>query len=71
MYEHLGKSVRTGKFLQRMSFSAIRDHCRDKDHFFSDRDFEILARFNNIFEALTGEKLLIKKIQPQLNIQNN
>ena len=71
VFEHLGKSYRSGKFLHRMAFSAIRNHSHEKDHFFTEKDFEIVARFRSHREALLGEKLLIKKENPELNLANN
>ena len=66
--EHLGKSYRTGLYLGRMPFSAIRNHSLDEDHPFSEMDFTILARFSNSEDALLGEKILISKQNPELNI---
>ena len=71
VFEHLGKSYRSGKFLQKMAFSAIRDHSHERDHPFSESDFEIVARFSNQREALLGEKLLIKKDNPDINVANS
>lgn len=71
IYEHLGKSHRTGKFLNTMSFSAIRNHSRSQDHQFSPDNFKIIAKFNSQYEALLGEKLIIKERNPELNISNN
>ena len=71
MFEHMGKSFRSGQFLQKTSFSAVRNHSRDKDHPFSMDDFEIIARFRSHYDALIGERLLINKLNPELNISNN
>ena len=71
MFEHMGKSFRSGNFLQKMPFSAIRDHSHKEDHPFSDRNFEIIARFRSNCDALVGEKLLIKDQSPEINQMNN
>ena len=71
IFEHMGKSHRTGNFLQKMSFSTIRNHSHEQDHPFTERDFEIVARFRGPGEALLGEKLLIKRDNPELNLANN
>ena len=67
IFEHIGKSFRTGMYLSRMSFSAVREHSLEADHVFSDRDFKIIARFQNDEETFIGEKLLIQKLRPELN----
>ena len=41
-------------------FSAVRNHSRD-----------IVARFRNSREALIGEKLLIDKLELEINVANN
>ena len=70
IHEHLGKSHRTGLYLNQMKFSAIRDHSLETDHPFSEKDFTIVARFNNSEDAILGEKILIGKQNPELNIVN-
>ena len=67
MFEHIGKSFRTGHPLNTMPFSAIREHSHENDHLFSENDFKILERLGNTEETLIGEKLLIDKYKPQLN----
>lgn len=71
VFEHLGKSYRTEKFLQIMAFSAIRNHSHTEDHLFTDKDFQIMARFRSPKDALVGEKLLIQKHNPEINLANN
>lgn len=71
MFEHMGKSYRSGRFLNTMPFSAIRDHSRKEDHLFSPIDFEIIAKCRSNKEALISEKLLINKYKPVLNLTNN
>ena len=70
MFEHIGKSYRFGRFLQRCAFSAIRNHSHEADHPFTEKDFEIIARFNSQTDALIGEKLLIKHHNPEINPAN-
>lgn len=71
VFEHIGKSYRSGKFLHKMSFSAVRDHSLNNDHPFTQNDFQIIGRFGTHGDALLGEKLLIKKLDPELNLVNN
>ena len=71
IFEHMGKSYRSGRFLQTMSFSAIRNHSRELDHPFDFGDFKIISKFRCHSDALYGEKLLIQKIKPELNTSNN
>ena len=54
-----------------MAFSAIRNHSHEKDHMFTDKDFTILAKFRSAQDALLGEKLLIKKHNPEINVACN
>ena len=65
--EHIGKSFRTGNFLNRMPFSSIRNHSHEEDHPFSENDFKIIQYCNSHQEALIGEKILIEKMSPELN----
>ena len=69
--EHIGRSYRTGQYLNRMPFSSVRNHSQESDHPFSDKNFRILARFSSNQEALMGEKILISKEKPALNININ
>ena len=68
--EHIGRSFRTGQYLNKMPFSSIRDHSLEMDHPFSETDFKIIARFSSQQETLIGEKILINKIKPELNTIN-
>ena len=65
--EHIGKSFRTGEFLNRMPFSSIRNHSHENDHPFNESNFKILHKFGDYQEALIGEKILIEKMDPELN----
>ena len=71
IFEHMGKSYRTGKFLDKMPFSAVRNHARSNDHRFDVKDFKIMARFRNQSDAFIGEKLLINRHNPEINTANN
>ena len=71
VFEHIGKSYRSEKFLQKMSFSAIRNHSREMDHAFTDNDFQIIAKFRSQTDAFIGEKLLIQKLKPEINLSNS
>ncbi len=70
IFEHIGKSVRTGRYLNRMQFSTIRNHSIEEDHSFNVEDFKILASFGNRTDTFIGEKYFIKKIKPELNLYN-
>ena len=67
-FEHIGKSFRTGQYLGRMPFSAIRDHSMEHDHGFSEKDFEIIVRFQSDEDTLIGERILIDKLKPEINL---
>ena len=66
-FEHIGKSFRTGMFLSKMPFSAVREHSFEHDHAFSVKDFKIIARFQNAEDTFIAEKILIQKLGPELN----
>ena len=53
-------------YLNKMPFSAVREHSLEKDHAFSDKDFKIIARFQNDEDTFISEKLLIQKLGPEL-----
>ena len=65
--EHQGKSVRTGSYLTKPSFSAIREHSHEYDHPFSSSDFQVLATCHSRSDLITTESLFINKLQPTLN----
>ena len=70
VFEHMGKSFRTGQWLNKMPFSAIRSHSHAQDHPFSEKDFTILGKFRSEGDAFISEKLLISKMNPELNCQS-
>jgi len=67
IYEHKGKSFRTGLPLSKPSFSAIREHSLEHSHPFSNKDFNILSSHSSRQDLITSESLLIKKMKPELN----
>ena len=69
VYDHLGKSFRTGQSLQSPTFSAIREHSHTNDHTFSPSDFKIIAQLQHESEVFIAEQLLIDKYKPELNRQ--
>lgn len=67
MLEHKGFSFRTGQPLNKPMFFAIRKHSEDKDHTFTNLDFEILTYASNKLDLVISESLLIRKMKPQIN----
>ena len=65
--EHIGKSYRTERYLNKMPFSSIRNHSHDEDHPFNESNFKIIQYCRNHQEALIGEKILIERLKPELN----
>ena len=67
VFEYMGKSYRTRNYLNKLSFSAVRDHSHENDHPYSENDFEIVGRFGSEQDAFIGEKIIIQQINPELN----
>ena len=65
--EHIGKSYRTERYLNKMPFSSIRNHSHEEDHPFNENNFKIIQRYSSHQEALIGEKILIERLNPELN----
>jgi len=65
-FEHLGKSSRTGQFLQTPSYSAIREHRETKNHPLSIDDFSILATCQTAGELEALESMYTHKLKPSL-----
>lgn len=65
-FEHLGKSYRTGNYLSRPSYSAIREHSEETGHPLHIDDFSVLttAQFATDLDIL--EVLYTIKIKPSL-----
>ena len=67
IFEHQGKSVRTGRHLSHPSFSAIRDHSHHHDHQYTTEDFTVLHSLQNRFDLNITESITIRTIRPELN----
>ena len=65
--QHLGKSVRTGKFLANPDPSPIREHSFSCDTPVSSDDFSILCRATRQLDLHTLESLYIFRQRPVLN----
>ena len=67
-FEHLGRSIRTNRPLNKLAFSAIRDHSHQQDHPLSLESFSILASSRTSdMELLTLESLFTIKEKPSIN----
>ena len=64
--EHLGRSPRTGNYLAKPLYSAIREHCETSNHRISKENFSILASSNSHLDLNIMEALYQKKIKPSL-----
>ena len=64
--EHLGRSPRTGNYLVKPSFSAIREHCESSDHLIRKENFSVLASSSDSTELVIMEALYQTKIKPTL-----
>ena len=69
-YEHLGKSIATGKPLRYSDkdATAIRKHCHSPDHLASIDNFSMLGNAMNNYHLSLKESLLILKLKPSLNV---
>ena len=65
--QHLGKSVRTGKFLTTPDPSPIRDHSLSCGTFVTEDTFEILAKTSAALDLRILESLYISQEKPSLN----
>ena len=65
--QHLGKSVRTGRFLSKPDPSPIRDHSHACDTLVTSDNFSILGRSNAGLDLRILESLYIFKNKPSLN----
>ena len=65
-YEHEGRSVRTGALLAKPSHSAIRDHCQEKSHPMTKRNFSILGSTPDKLELIIMEALFQSRYKPNL-----
>ena len=73
MCEHLGVSSKTGKKLKYNDSQAseVRKHLEAFKHEGDFDDFKILGFAKNDFELLIKETLVISKLRPTLNKQND
>ena len=69
-YEHLGKSIPTGKPLRYSDkdATAISKHCRNLDHLASIDNFSILGNAMNNYYLSLKESPLVSKLKPSLNV---
>ena len=65
--QHLGKSVRTGKFLTNPDPSPIRDHSLACDHLVFPENFTVLAKAHSALDLRILESLHILQQKPSLN----
>ena len=67
-FEHLGRSIRTNRVLEKPAFSAIRDHSHQQDHPLSLDSFSILASSRSSdMELLILESLFSIREKPNMN----
>ena len=64
--EHLGRSARTGNYLAKPLYSAIREHCESSDHRISKDNFSVLASTSSDLDLSIMEALYQKQIKPSL-----
>lgn len=67
IFEHKGRSFRTGNVISRPSASSIRDHCLSQDHPLTNKDFSILASTPDRLDLIILESLHIANMKPELN----
>ena len=67
IYEHMGRSFRTGEFLSRPSHSSIRAHCESTGELVHKENFHILGQAENFSDLRILESILIKTVKPNLN----
>ena len=67
--EHKGVSSRTGQLTLTQTFSAIREHCLEKDHVLKTENFSIIDRAYSHHDLLIKESLHINAEKPNLNNQ--
>ena len=66
VFEHIGKSYHTGKFLGCPVHSEIRDHCHDKDHAMVPSNFVIIDKWRYKYDLLLLESLHQKIKKPSI-----
>ena len=65
--QHQGVSFRTGRPLNSMSHSSIRDHCNSLDHRFKIDNFKIIDTHSNPYDLRTLEAIHIGNSHPSIN----
>ena len=66
IYEHLGRSYRTGNYLTKPAYSAIRDHCENSSHRLNKENFSIISSARSDSDLCIMEALLQYRIKPTL-----
>ena len=69
--EHIGVSERTGKKKTSINNSAIFEHRQNTRHPIQETSFKIIGRARSKDELHTLEALLIRSLNPKLNIQSS
>ena len=65
-HDHLGKSFRTGNYLVKPSYSAIREHREETGHSLSLEDFSVLAGCSSRRELEILESMYTSREKPSL-----
>ena len=65
-FEHLGRSFRTGSYLTRPSYSAIREHREETAHPLSIEDFSVLATSRTAADLDILETMYSSKLKPSI-----
>lgn len=65
-FEHMGRSHRTGNYLGKPPFSAIRDHCHERNHPLTKENFSVLATARNNIDLTIMEALFQNRHNPSL-----
>ena len=66
IFQHVGKSIRTGAWLGEPTFSEIRNHVAKKDHLLKLENFKIIDQTQNDSDLLLLESLHQKSKKPTL-----
>ena len=64
--EHLGRSFRTGNYLTRPSYSAIREHREGSSHPLSMEDFSVLTSCPSVSDLDILEAMYTYKLKPSI-----
>ena len=66
IFEHLGRSPRTGNYLIKPLFSAIREHCENSDHRMERDNFSVLGSSTSDRDLIIMEALFHHHWKPNL-----